>query len=87
MADLWLYEYVTQVLAPHFVLLSAEGIISTSLAGRPGTDVPWNLRSEVWPLILKYVKQVPEGLDGCSVWAGSALAFVLAIMVRKGLQL
>lgn len=69
------------------MFLSAEGIISASLAGRPGTDVPWNLRSEVWPLILKYVKQLPDGLHGCSVRAGSALAFVLAIIVRKGLQL
>lgn len=72
------------------MLLSAEGTVSSSLAGRPGTEVPWNLRSEVQSLILKYVKQVkqvPERLHECSVWAGSALAFALAIMVRKGLQL
>lgn len=77
------------LLAPHSVLLSAEGMVLSSLSGRPGTDVHWNLKSGVWPFLSRDVKQdwnqARERSHRYSAQAETALPFVPAIVVRKGL--
>lgn len=72
------------------LLLPAEGVMFSSLSGRPGTDVHWNLESWVWSFLGRYVKQdwnqAHERSHRYSMQAESALPFVPAIMVRKSLQ-